>query len=145
MTSETTPVLTLVRVFDAEPRDVFDAWLDEAQFKSWIGPVGVPCDVTLFEPRVGGRYRLTMRPPGAAAIPVAGEFRAIDAPRSFTMTWGAEGDPTRQATLVVTLKDLGGRTEMTLREEGLPVRDHDGNRRGWGSAFDKLAAYLRNR
>ena len=57
-TNETT--LAITRLFDAPPARVFDAWLKREEWQSWIGPEGMSCEVPVLEPRVGGRYRLTM-------------------------------------------------------------------------------------
>jgi uncharacterized protein YndB with AHSA1/START domain len=136
------PVLEITRIFDAPPARVFAAWLTREEWASWIGPEGVRCDVPLLEPRVGGRYRLTMHLPDGRALAVAGIFKAIAQDESFAFTWGMAGEA--RATLVsVALRDLGGRTELTLRHEGLPdVADRDGHGEGWNSALNKLAAFL---
>jgi len=45
--------------------------------------------------------------------------------------------------VTVTFEDLGGKTRMTLRHEGLPAGEmSDGANAGWNEAFDKLAASL---
>jgi uncharacterized protein YndB with AHSA1/START domain len=138
-------VLEITRVFDAPPSRVFDAWLSREEWASWIGPEGVRCDVPLLEPRVGGRYRLTMHLPDGRALPVAGVFRAVERDRGFAFTWGMEGEP-RETLVTVALRDLDGRTELKLRHEGLPsAADRDGHGEGWNSALNKLAAYLAKR
>jgi uncharacterized protein YndB with AHSA1/START domain len=135
-------VLEITRIFDAPPARVFEAWLDRDEWASWIGPEGVHCDIPLFEPRVDGRYRLTMRLPDGTVLPVAGVFTAIEPNKRFSFTWGMEGDP-RQTLVSVELRDLDGRTELTLHHEGLPTpADRDGHGKGWNSAFNKLATYL---
>ena len=136
------PVLEIRRVFDAPPARVFEAWLDRDEWASWIGPEGVRCDLPLFEPRVDGRYRLTMHLPDGKVLPVAGVFTAIEKNKSFCFTWGMEGDP-RQTLVTVELRNLNGRTELKLRHEGLPsAADRDDHGKGWNSALNKLAAHL---
>jgi uncharacterized protein YndB with AHSA1/START domain len=138
------PVLEITRIFDARPADVFEAWLDREEWQSWIGPEGVDCEVPLLERRVGGRYRVIMHLPDGRTIPVTGAFQSIDPNEGFAMTWSMEGE-TRDTLVTVSLRDLGGRTELTLRHEGLPtVADRDGHAEGWSSTLDKLAAYLSN-
>jgi uncharacterized protein YndB with AHSA1/START domain len=137
-----TPVLEITRIFEATPAEVFHAWLDREQWASWIGPEGVNCDVPLLEPRVGGRYRLTMHLSDGKRLHVAGSFKAIEPNKHFSFTWGMEGDP-RETLVTVKLRERNGRTELTLRQEGLPtVASRDGHGEGWNSALNKLVAYL---
>ena len=44
----------------------------------------------------------------------------------------------------VTLKDVGGKTELTLTHEGLPTaEDREGHGKGWNSTLNKLALYVK--
>jgi uncharacterized protein YndB with AHSA1/START domain len=136
------PVLEITRIFEATAAEVFNAWLNREEWASWIGPEGVHCDVSLLEPRVGGCYRLIMHLPDGNILRVAGIFKAIEPNRNFSFSWGMEGDP-RETLVTVKLRELNGRTELTLRQEGLPTAaDRDGHGKGWNSALDKLVAYL---
>jgi uncharacterized protein YndB with AHSA1/START domain len=135
--------LVITRLFDASPERVFDAWLTREEWQSWIGPEGVDCDVHLLEPHVGGRYRLTMHVSGQPPIAVAGVFRVIERPRTLSFTWGAEGDPSRQSLVTLVFLGRQGKTEMTLRQDGLgSAANRDQFERGWNSALNKLARYL---
>ena len=110
--------LEVSRLFNAPPARVFDAWLNREEWRSWIGPVGLSCEVPLLEPRVGGRYRIVMRLTDGRVIPVAGIFQTIDAPRALAFTWGAESDPTRHTLITLTLGEKGAKTELKLQQEG---------------------------
>jgi uncharacterized protein YndB with AHSA1/START domain len=136
------PILEIKRMFDAGPERVFQAWMQKDEWQAWIGPEGMNCKVPLFEPKVGGRYRLIMPLSSGGIMHVAGVFKAIDAPHSFAFTWGQEG--TDQNTLVtVSLRAVGAATELTLRHEGLPTQELcDGHGKGWNSALNKLVRYL---
>ena len=132
------PVLQVRRVFEATPEELFDAWFDREQWQAWIGPEGCQCEVPLLEPKVGGRYRILMRLKDGREIPVEGEFKTVDRPRTLAFTWGwalSEG-----STLVrLAFKPTQDGTELTLTHEGLPtaeVRDkHSG---GWNVSLDNL-------
>jgi uncharacterized protein YndB with AHSA1/START domain len=140
-TAENT-VLVLTRIFDAPPARIFAAWLDREEWQAWIGPEGVNCEVPLLEPRVGGRYRLIMHLSDGRVIPIAGVFKAIDAPKSFAFTWGREGEA-RETLVTITLRDLGGKTELTLRHEGLDtIANRDDHGKGWTSALNKLVTHV---
>jgi len=136
-------LLEITRLFDAPPARVFDAWLNREEWQSWIGPEGINCEVPLLEPHIGGRYRIVMRLSDGRVIPVAGIFKTIDAPRTLAFTWGWENDPTRQSLITLTLREKAGKTELTLRQEGLgSASNRDDHGRGWNSALNKLAALL---
>ncbi len=142
LTAEDT-TLEITRVFDAPAARVFDAWLDREEFQAWIGPEGMSCEVPLHEPRVGGRYRIIMRLSDGRVIPVAGVFKMVDPPRRLVFTWGWEGDASRESLVTITLREKGGKTELTLRQEGLgSVANRDDHGRGWNSALNKLVGYL---
>jgi uncharacterized protein YndB with AHSA1/START domain len=136
------PVLEITRSFEASAAEIFNAWLDREEWARWIGPEGVHCEVPLLEPRVGGRYRLTMHLPDGNILRVTGIYKTIEPNKKFAFTWGMEGDP-RETLVTVELRELGGRTELKLRQEGLrTAAARDGHRKGWNSALDKLVAYL---
>jgi uncharacterized protein YndB with AHSA1/START domain len=142
--AETTLVVT--RLFDATPTQVFNAWLNREEWQAWIGPEGMSCEVPLLEPKVGGRYRITMHLSDGRVIPVAGVFKTIEAPRKLVFTWGWDGDPNRESLISLSLRETGGQTELTLCQEGLgSIANRDDHGRGWNSALNKLAGYLARR
>ncbi|MGC1460035.1 MAG: SRPBCC domain-containing protein [Steroidobacteraceae bacterium] len=138
--------LELRRVFDASPAAVFDAWLTREQFQAWIGPEGMNCEVPVLEPRVGGRYEITMRLANGQVIPVSGVFHTIERPRRLIFSWGWNGDPARQSVISLDFIARGTRTELVLRQEGLgTVTNRDDHGRGWSSALNKLERHLASR
>jgi uncharacterized protein YndB with AHSA1/START domain len=138
--------LEITRRFDAPPMRVFDAWLHREEWRSWIGPVGLQCEVPLLEPRVGGRYRIIMRLTDGRVIPVAGIYQMIEAPKTLAFTWGAESDPTHHTLITLTLGEKGAQTELSLRQEGFAsVASRDIHVTGWNDALNKLAAHLATR
>ena len=142
-TTTINPVLQLRRVFDASPEALFDAWFTREQWQAWIGPEGCQCEVPVLEPKVGGRYRIQMHLNDGRELPVEGEFKTVDRPRSLVFTWGwalAGG-----STLVrLSFKAVEGGTELTLIHEGLPTpEDREGHGKGWNSALNKLARYVK--
>jgi uncharacterized protein YndB with AHSA1/START domain len=136
------PVLEFTRTFDATPERVFDAWMKRERWQSWIGPEGTNSDVTAFEPKVGGRYRLHMRMSDGRKIGVVGVFKTIERPHRFAMTWKWENGE-HDSLVTITLRAVGEKTELTLRHDGLLTQDNvDGHNKGWNSALNKLEKYL---
>jgi uncharacterized protein YndB with AHSA1/START domain len=142
MTTENT-ILEITRVFDTSPARLFNAWIQREEWQSWIGPDGMNCEVPLLEPRVDGHYRVIMKMSDGKAIPVGGVFRAIEPNTRLAFTWGLEGDEARQSLITITIRDLNGKAELTLRQEGLgSAENRDAHGKGWNSAFNKLAIHI---
>jgi len=52
--------------------------------------------------------------------------------------------PSRNSLVTVLLKAVDGKTEMTLRHEGLPDKESRINHgKGWNSTLNKLAVYVK--
>lgn len=134
--------LQMSRRFDASPERVFDAWLSKA-WGDWIGPRTVRGEVTLLEPRVGGRYRIIMHRRDSDPLIVEGVYRQIERPFAlvFTWTWTHEE---RESRVSLRFHPVGSGTEMTIRHEGFSAPERrDSHRQGWTTSFDKLANALR--
>jgi uncharacterized protein YndB with AHSA1/START domain len=142
-TTTVNPVLQVRRVFEATPEELFDAWFSREQWQAWIGPEGCQCQVPLLEPKVGGRYRIQMQLSDGREIPIEGVFKTVDRPRTLAFTWG--GTLSEGSTLVrLAFKPVEGGTELTLIHEGLPTpEDREGHSKGWNSALNKLARYVK--
>jgi uncharacterized protein YndB with AHSA1/START domain len=138
------PVLEIKRMIDAKQDRVFDAWMKRPSWQAWIGPEGTDCDVTQFEPKVGGRYRVLMRLSDGREIVVTGLFKTIDRPKSFAMTWKWEHGE-HDSLVTLTFRPVGDKTELTLRHDGLLTQENvDGHNKGWSSVLNKLEKYLAN-
>jgi len=136
------PVLEIKRIIDAAPERVFDAWMKRERWQAWIGPEGTQSDVTAFEPKVGGHYRVLMHMPDGREIGVVGVFKTIDRPKTFAMTWKWEHGE-HDSLVTLTFRAVGDKTELTLRHDGLLTPDNaNGHRGGWNSALNKLEKFL---
>jgi uncharacterized protein YndB with AHSA1/START domain len=105
--------------FEAPPETVFAAWTDPDQVARWWAPEGfeIPRDSVVIEPRVGGRFHLTMVVPGGEERhPLRSEFVELAEPRLIVMR--AEAIP--EAGIVeptitrVELEPEGVGTRMTI-------------------------------
>ncbi len=141
-------VLVVSRSFDAPREAVFDAWLDAAQLAKWMGPHGVRAEIDVVEPKVGGRYRIIMHPEPGGTPTAGGVYREISRPERLVFSWAWEnthpdGSAGVETIVTVTFEDKGGKTEMTLRQEGLETTEsRDSHEHGWAGSFDKLADTL---
>lgn len=133
------------RTYAAAPAAVYAAWTDPEALGSWFCPAP---DLTVvvhgLELRVGGRYRIEMRPRTGASWIVAGTYTALDAPRHLAFTWAWEHAPVEEATLVtVDLIAAGEGTELVLTHARFATEaSRDGHTEGWNASLSRLAAVL---
>ena len=134
--------LLITRVVDA-PRDlVWRAFAEPDHLAKWFCPT--ECHIVDFSAdiRTGGRYRETMRC-GDKDHTMFGTYRELSSPQRLVFTHQWEEPNAPETIIIVTLRDLGQRTEVTLAQIGLKsdesARSHTG---GWTSAFEGLARYI---
>jgi uncharacterized protein YndB with AHSA1/START domain len=140
---------TIVRVFDAPREAVWRAWTDPEQLAQWFGPRGVSTPLD--------KIRMDLRPGGVASLVMVDDASGTEYPNSGTylevvpperLVWKDDGFPdgTGAGTVTVTLRNLGGKTELALHV----VADFTDEMRaqadaGWGSSFDRLGELLARR
>jgi uncharacterized protein YndB with AHSA1/START domain len=151
--------VVVTRVFDAPRPLVWKVFTEAEHVMRWWGPerfTSPRCEIDL---RVGGRYLLCMRSPQGKDGYTTGVFREIVAPERLVYTQSmadADGNPVSPAamgmpdfpdeTLVtIAFVERGERTEVTLRQAGMPAAMGDMAGGGWRESFDKIAALLRDR
>jgi uncharacterized protein YndB with AHSA1/START domain len=135
----------ITRVLDAPPEDVFRAWLDPDELAAWYGPahVEVPRERIHVDPRIGGRWELTMvQRDSGAEFPLGYEIVELDEPRLIAMRSDPMPDAgMHEGTLLrVELEDLGTKTRMTVHDGPYPAPGRSHAEAGWNAAFDKLAS-----
>ena len=144
--SDTTPdtdlgEVTFTRVLDAPRELVFRAFIEPEQLTQFWGPAGVstPLERIVIEPRPGGRFETVMvNDADGAEYPTKGVFIEIDEPERLVF-----GDPDGPERQTITFLDLGGKTELTIHQEGLPAAYRTPESlEGFNSYLDKLAAYV---
>ena len=148
--TDSTPAATtgeevlITRIFDAPREQVFNAWLDPDEVAAWYGPehFDTPRDRIQIDPRVGGRYELTMvRRDGGGEFTIGFEILDLVEPELLVL----RSDPMPEmgmhdATITrVELHDHGAKTRMTLTDGPYPAGGGHAEA-GWNAAFDKLAA-----
>ena len=133
----------ITRIFDAPREQVFNAWIDPDEVAAWYGPghFDAPRERIHIDPRVGGRYELTMvRRDGGGEFTIGYEILELVEPellvlRSDPMPEMGMHEPT---TMRVEFHDHGTKTRMTLTDGPYPGAASHAEA-GWNAAFDKLA------
>ena len=159
-TSSTQRELVITRIFDAPRELVWKAWTDPEMATKWWGPKGFTCPHCEIDLRVGGKFLNCMHSSEGQDIWSTGTYREIVPLERIVCTdsfadekgnvvpaahYGMGADVPLEMLVTVTFEDLGGKTRMTLRHEGLPAGEmSDGASAGWNESFDKLAEVLAN-
>lgn len=109
--------LIVSRVINAPVGRVWRAWTDPAEVSQWWGPYGFKSDASTREFRVGGSWKHTMIGPDGKAYANLAHFEEIVPNERIVFTnGGGDGDGAGvHFRSTVTFKDLGGRTELTMR------------------------------
>jgi uncharacterized protein YndB with AHSA1/START domain len=150
--SDPTPVesdqeVLITRIFEAPRERVFRAWIDPDEVAAWYGPAQMtaPRERIHIDPRVGGRWELTMvQPGGDAEFAIGYEILELVEPELIVM----RSDPMPEVgmhgpvTVRVEFHDHGAKTRMTLSDGPYPVPGAGHAEAGWSAAFDKLASFV---
>jgi uncharacterized protein YndB with AHSA1/START domain len=137
----------ITRIFDASREQVFKAWTDPDEVAAWYGPehMHAPRERIHIDPRVGGRWELTMvQRDGEGEFSIGYEILELAEPelivlRSDPMPEMGMHEPT---VVRVELHDHGPKTRMTLTDGPLPPESRGHAEAGWSAACDKLAAHV---
>jgi uncharacterized protein YndB with AHSA1/START domain len=137
--------LRLRRELPAGRTTVYRALTQPEQLAAWWGPEGFTIPDIEFDPRVGGRYRITMQPPDGGVFHLAGEFREVDPPArlAFTFRWDPPDPDDRETLAALSLEDGGEHTELQLTQGDFATEDRLAlHRDGWGESLDRLERML---
>ncbi len=142
-----------VRLVRAPRPVVYRALLDRAAVARWRVPDGMTAEVLEFEPREGGRFRVSLTYHGDEAGKTsghtdtyAGHFVRLVPDEQVVEVMAfesAEEAFAGEMTMTTNLRDAEGGTEVELVHEGIPdaVRPED-NEDGTRMTLANLAAYV---
>jgi uncharacterized protein YndB with AHSA1/START domain len=145
MTASDQTVL-ISRIVDAPRHRVFTAWMNPDDLAAWYGPehMDAPRERIHIEPRVGGRWELTMvQRSGDGEFAIGYEIVELVEPELIAL----RSDPMpemglHQPTIVrVEFHDDGAKTRITLSDGPYPG-GHGHAETGWNAAVDALSAHV---
>jgi uncharacterized protein YndB with AHSA1/START domain len=139
------------------PRDaVYRAFIEPEAVATWLSPDNMKGHLEIFEPRPGGKFRMSLiylgtkdRPHGKTSEDVdtsEGTFVEVIPNEKIVQLVQFESDQPEMAgemTISWTLADVPGGTEVTVLMEGIPqgIRLED-NELGSQQSLRKLAAFV---
>lgn len=138
------PSLALVRKFDAAPGKVWRALTEPEMLKQWMKPDdATKVSTAEIDLRVGGRYRIVMRPADGEEHDVRGTYREIVPNRKLVYTWAWKSTPDRESLVTVELHAAGGGTELKLtHEQFADEQARDKHQHGWSGCLASLERAL---
>lgn len=152
--------LVITRVFDAPRELVWKAWSEPEHFRKWWGPKDFACPVCKIDFQVGGQYLFCMRSKEEQEYWSTGNYKEIITNEKivFSHSFADENGNIVPATyygfedfilemeITVTFHDfdgIPGKTEMILKQVGMPISHLEGMDSGWNESFDKLGESLK--
>jgi len=148
--SVTHATIIVERIYDASPARVFAAWADPAVKLRWFaGPDDWELGDYELDFRVGGRERISGRPPGGPVHIYDAIYRDIVPDQRIVLTYDMSLDETRISVSLATveLKPVAASTRLTYTEQGAYPDGHDVpdlREQGMGTLLDALGAELRD-
>lgn len=130
--------LTIDRLIKADPKRIYDAWLDPAMLSQFMRPEeNVTIPVAQTDPREGGRFVISMLA-GDKEIPHSGTYLELRPHERIVFTWESPFS-TEGSTVTVTLAPEPGGTRITLTHVKFQSEEMRGNHeKGWGGILDAL-------
>jgi len=119
----TTGTVRLHRVLRCKPERVYRAFLDPDAMVKWLPPHGFTGKMHSFDPRVGGRYRMSFTHFGnGQAHSFGGEYREL-VPHERIHYVDRFDDPNLpgEMRITVTLRAVSCGTELSVVQEGIPA------------------------
>jgi uncharacterized protein YndB with AHSA1/START domain len=126
-------------------RRVFAAMTDPEQVAEWWGPNGFTCPEVSLDVRVGGAYRIAMRPPVGEVFQLVGEYVEVDPPSrlAYTFRWEPPDPDDRETMARLTLRAANGATDVELIQGPFATEARrDLHQAGWADSLARLASHL---
>jgi uncharacterized protein YndB with AHSA1/START domain len=106
--------LYITRIYNANPKQVWEAWVNPEQVAQWWGPRGFTLTTVRKEVRTDGDWLYTMHGPDGVDYPNHTKFLAVDPARHLIYDHGGFEDKPPMFRVEVFFHDLNGKTEMEM-------------------------------
>jgi len=136
--------LEVRQVVRATPERVYQAWTTPDLLAQWFAPSPTFAVVVhQVDLRVGGSYRIEMKPPQGPSHTAVGQYQELDPPRRLVFTWRWEEQPPRHTLVTVDLQAHAEGTEVILSHTLFTsAEDRDNHRKGWVGCLEMLAGVV---
>lgn len=140
--------VTIERLFDAPISLVWKAWTQPEHISHWWGPKGMKIEIVEHDFKVGGKWKYNMPMPNGKLFVSEGKYLEIIPGQKIVTT--ADFRPmTEGVELHMLFEERDQQTLFTFHvvhdtEDYKLQQEKMGIYNGWGSAFDRLDAFLDN-
>ncbi len=136
-------IIRLSQTVQAPVDEVFAAWLNPEQMTQWYAPSDdFTTPIAEVDAKVGGQYRVGMKPKDRDVHIVRGQYCRIEPPHRlrFTWAWDAPKPDVQETQVTLEFVPKGDGTDVTLIHERFrdeqSRKDHTG---GWIGCLNRLA------
>ena len=135
------------RIYDADVKMVWEAWVDPKQVAQWWGPRGFTLTTISKEVKLGGFWIYTMHGPDGTNYPNKTEFLEVEKYSRLVYDHGGNDDRPPMFRVTVNFIDMSGKTKMQMTMS-LPTAEAAVEAKkfikqaGGDSTWDRLAEYL---
>ncbi len=137
-----TSTVKLHRVFTAKPDKIYRAFVEPDAVASWLPPNGFTCTVHEFEPKVGGRHRMSFRNFTTGHSHFFGGVYQELVPGERLVYTDSFDDPNLpgEMSVTVSLTAVSVGTDVTIVQQGIPdLIPREACYLGWQESLRKLA------
>jgi uncharacterized protein YndB with AHSA1/START domain len=143
VTLPTSTQILITREFAAPKHLVYKAWTTPALIKRWWSANRGKVTVADVDLRVGGKWRYVMVANEGFEVAFHGEYRELIPNERIVSTEVFEGMPDAETVDTMTLKEVNGRTELTIlvqhkNQENRDAHINSGMEGGLQEALDLL-------
>lgn len=145
--------ISIKRTLDLPLNTAWKAWSDPESMKKWWGPNEYTCPHCTIDFRVNGKYLAAMRGPDGKDIWSTGMYKEIIPKKKIVCTdsfadskgnvvpasdYSMPGDWGSELLVTVEFEEANGKTNLSLKHEGIPEEMYSDCNKGWLESLDKL-------
>jgi uncharacterized protein YndB with AHSA1/START domain len=139
--------ISLIRIFDAPVKMVWDAWTDSEQVAKWWGPRGFTITTHHKDVKTGGSWDYIMHGPDGVDYPNKTKFLEVEPYSRMVYDHGDNDDRAPMFRVTVNFSEISGKTKMEMTMafptvEAAAISKKIIKKHGGESTWDRLAEYL---
>ncbi len=119
------------------PARVYEAFLDPAVARAWMGLGSDGVSELAIDARPGGAFRFVAQR-GGAAVEHRGEYRELVPGKRLVFTWVVPSQTLLASIVTIDLLGAGDVTQVVLSHDGVLPEYQSRTREGWGKILDEI-------